>query len=1408
MDDTDKLAVLFKKYQGYVNTATNSSVGVEYPVLANPNLFGRYFYAQPIPAVAPSGSNRIQVEAPAGVQAKYTGKGQYRHVVYYENATLIQIGSSNAYYFSTNPDQNILTHTISPNYDTRGSYQIIVTRSGTQLAAEDFNFDRDAGTITLYTTPGVIKVSFWRYEGVFGFGATGPTGEIGSTGVTGPSGYTGPTGPTGPDGRIGPQGLTGPEGITGAQGPSGLSGPQGTTGIDGWQGIQGPQGWQGPQGSQGWDGYQGIQGPQGWQGPQGPQGWQGVQGPEGWQGVQGQQGWQGSQGVDGWQGIQGTIGWQGVQGPQGLEGWQGIQGPIGWQGIQGREGWQGSQGPIGWQGAQGPEGWQGAQGPQGPIGWQGPQGPRGWQGIQGPQGLLGSQGRQGPLGPQGIQGVQGIFGFQGRQGRQGPTGPQGSIGLAELSNMLPLIYNTQITITPSPVIADLSNVFMTISKTDACGNNLAPTLSVITERIVANSNVIIYLFGTQYVYGFCTTPVVSTVTENSTTITYNNIKFTEKFEIATQAITFDATFTNGQELALAYILNGAVGPTGRQGPAGTQLLQSGPVMYTPTAATDMQINNMSIGEMAYFNTLPADVQPAYNFWMPTMVFSSTSPDPTSPGDFIDTVSQSYEFTQWSTAPAGHPVAGSQIRTFRTGVAMKITDIGNSNNFIIFNVGNKEIVSGISGDSGPVPPFYSNQTLQTPLVCINRLTNADISQSSGTFTNIASIFYPSPTPPIPRSPVTLQFIDTYLYGVEGQVGATGSDGPAGGVGPFVPRSDIIMINWDGSNPPTYNIPDMFAWYSSTPPYGDPNPYTFPLLAFNRDLTMSGLLYFDAYAESYWQTFGNYGTRFRQGISLKIMDSTPPPSGPSPYITLNVSGKTVDGGIIDPSYAVSPFRYPRTIIENVSDSDIIDSFVYGSLNDLGPNGMYIIQFLDESKGYYGYQGPMGPVDTSGPSTKGPTGPIGAQGPLPGVSDGMGGFFLMPGPVGATGLEGPLGVTGPPGPVSAGGNPWGLPVRFTNAVPGVNNYITSGATKNVTTFYTGVPPGTNPGLFPFTNALVFTDQIEVSGVVKFSQYINQYAAVPVVYPNTALTLTNQADLSDYIVFNIGLKKMYNPYIDGPAEGYDNYAISYVDWITNMLDTDISASGTTSYSTINGFYTSTVGKTFILTLSGEDPLWQGAIGPQGPPGGPPGATGPQGNDGPTGPSAKGYQGFDGPQGIDGPTGANTSYVYYDGYGSLTVTETTGPFPAPSTDNILDFVTRIKSSSIVTPNLTTFEFQELQKQYNILLYPTLSSTSISGCNSVIFNIQWSPDQINWYDLANRYVSLLPLQASDNPATRVKTFCLTKLAYTPYDYGKYLRIVCAINPIFFPDTYYIAHLTVNYECIIMSFMTDINSNYY
>ncbi len=301
MDTNDKLSVLFKKYLGYVNTATNAAVGVEYPVLANPNLLTKYFCAQPVPAVAPSGSNLQEVEAPARVEKKFTGKGEYRHIAYYQNATLIRYSGS-AYYFSSDPAANILSHTIPPNYDRSGSYAINVYNDGNLLSGQFYNFDRDAGMITLYTTPGTLTVSFWRYEGIFGIGATGPTGEIGYTGPTGPQGYQGPTGNTGTvgyQGSQGPQGVQGPQSAQGTQGNQGTQGPLGPQGTQGSQGVQGSEGSQGAQGSQGVDGFQGAQGQQGPQGLDGFQGAQGYQGPQGLDGSQGPQAYQGPQGAPG-----------------------------------------------------------------------------------------------------------------------------------------------------------------------------------------------------------------------------------------------------------------------------------------------------------------------------------------------------------------------------------------------------------------------------------------------------------------------------------------------------------------------------------------------------------------------------------------------------------------------------------------------------------------------------------------------------------------------------------------------------------------------------------------------------------------------------------------------------------------------------------------------------------------------------------------------------------------------------------------------------------------------------------------------------------------------------------------------------------------------------------------------------
>jgi hypothetical protein len=66
---------------------------------------------------------------------------------------------------------------------------------------------------------GASASTFWRGDGTWSGGASGPPGPTGPTGPTGPaSTVPGPPGPTGPTGGPGPTGPTGP---TGAPGPAG-----------------------------------------------------------------------------------------------------------------------------------------------------------------------------------------------------------------------------------------------------------------------------------------------------------------------------------------------------------------------------------------------------------------------------------------------------------------------------------------------------------------------------------------------------------------------------------------------------------------------------------------------------------------------------------------------------------------------------------------------------------------------------------------------------------------------------------------------------------------------------------------------------------------------------------------------------------------------------------------------------------------------------------------------------------------------------------------------------------------------------------------------------------------------------------------------------------------------------------
>jgi hypothetical protein len=97
--------------------------------------------------------------------------------------------------------------------------------------------------------------TFWRGDGVWAAGVSGPTGPTGPAGAPGPTGGIGPTGAPGPAGAPGPTGLTGPTGPTGpastVPGPPGPTGPQGPQGIQGNTGPTGPAGGLGPTGPAG-----------------------------------------------------------------------------------------------------------------------------------------------------------------------------------------------------------------------------------------------------------------------------------------------------------------------------------------------------------------------------------------------------------------------------------------------------------------------------------------------------------------------------------------------------------------------------------------------------------------------------------------------------------------------------------------------------------------------------------------------------------------------------------------------------------------------------------------------------------------------------------------------------------------------------------------------------------------------------------------------------------------------------------------------------------------------------------------------------------------------------------------------------------------------------------------------------
>jgi collagen type VII alpha len=197
-------------------------------------------------------------------------------------------------------------------------------------------------------------------------------GPQGAPGNTGPTGATGPVGATGSTGGTGPTGVTGPTGPIGVTGATGATGPIGATGATGPLGVTGNTG---PTGPTGVTGDTGPTGPIGVTGDVGPTGPTGATGPIGVTGPTGPIGVTGDIGVTGPIGATGPVGVTGPTGPVGVTGDTGPTGPIGLTGVTGPIGATGPVGPTGPIGATGPTGADSTvPGPTGATGATGPTG--------------------------------------------------------------------------------------------------------------------------------------------------------------------------------------------------------------------------------------------------------------------------------------------------------------------------------------------------------------------------------------------------------------------------------------------------------------------------------------------------------------------------------------------------------------------------------------------------------------------------------------------------------------------------------------------------------------------------------------------------------------------------------------------------------------------------------------------------------------------------------------------------------------------------------------------------------------------------------------------------------------------------------------------------------------------------
>jgi hypothetical protein len=203
--------ILFKKYSGVVDTSTLNTVNQEPPVLASPKIFpSLQIYNQYIPPLAPTDlitdftapvSNILDLNGDetddlTSLCEKREYSEEYPWMVKYTNLKLTDEGLVDGYSYKfagTNPqvaylnETNLLSQTIPFNYDPALTYQyfVYIWNGNTFISTKCDNsvnpwvLDVDAGYLTFYGQNKQLApplVTFWRYEGTFGFDVSGGGG--------------------------------------------------------------------------------------------------------------------------------------------------------------------------------------------------------------------------------------------------------------------------------------------------------------------------------------------------------------------------------------------------------------------------------------------------------------------------------------------------------------------------------------------------------------------------------------------------------------------------------------------------------------------------------------------------------------------------------------------------------------------------------------------------------------------------------------------------------------------------------------------------------------------------------------------------------------------------------------------------------------------------------------------------------------------------------------------------------------------------------------------------------------------------------------------------------------------------------------------------------------------------------